>query len=449
MENSFIKIAECFNKIKETSSSNEKKKILESFSGSISDIKIILSLTYDPYIMYYVNKVDLENFNDHALFLGEFDVDALLDYLGPLTERKISGHDALNHVCRIYNLLPVKFQPYLEKILCKDLKIGLATGLINQVFPGLIPEFDLALCERFKKIKLNQIKYPVYVEPKIDGTRALAFVYEDHVEIKARSGIKFENFKVIEQELLAISAFIGYVLDGEIQDVDFQTTMNNARRVHDAQADNAIFKIWDKLSITEFMLKQCKSSLEERKHDLRDIFNYVSNNISFYHLELIPYDICDSFEEILKEFEYWKFEKGEEGVVVKDPHSKYPFKRDRVWWKFKIRDYSEVKGDKSKCECSAQILDYYKGEQGTKYENSLGGFVCKTVINGENVYFNVGGGFSDEQREDFIKRPQDIIEYFPIIDVSYEEVTKNKKGTLSLRHPIFLRIREDLNSIDE
>lgn len=57
----------------------------------------------------------------------------------------------------------------------------------------------------------------------------------------------------------------------------------------------------------------------------------------------------------------------------------------------------------------------------------------------------VGSGFSDELREYYWKCKHELIG--KIIEVKYKEQTKNKNGTESLQFPVFVRLREDKDSV--
>jgi DNA ligase-1 len=78
-------------------------------------------------------------------------------------------------------------------------------------------------------------------------------------------------------------------------------------------------------------------------------------------------------------------------------------------------------------------------ENGTgKYENVLGNLICEDE---EGNLVKVGSGFSDNQREEYWNERNELIGN--IVEIQYQEVTKNKNGTKSLRFPVFVRFRDD------
>lgn len=454
MGNIFEEVGNVFDAINMASGSNAKKQILNNLSEqSANNVKIFLTLAYDPYIKFGVTRVNPE-LSD--MLYHELSLDLFLSDLDRLVERKVTGHAALKFVATLHNSLPPVMSKYLERILKKDLKIGLAEGLINDVFPGLIPEFKLALCERFKKVKDRDKVWPSYMEPKEDGVRSLIYVYPDgETKILARSGIPFENYGHIESEVKVLTEWMrfkpiyakGIVLDGEIKDSVFQNTMSNARRIHNVDCPNAKFFCWDIMPLAEFEEETCTQKLYLRKWDLKDVFI----KYKFQNLSMLPYSEVESMEEVIKGYEYWALEKGEEGVIIKNPDSDYLYssgsKRGKAWWKFKQQDYAEQMGNSALSEMSVVCTGYYNGDKDTKNEFILGGFTyktqgtykgCKVIIEG-----NCGGGLKDAQRFDFWNRREELIGL--VFDVEYQEVTQNKNNQYSLRFPIFKGFRFDIH----
>lgn len=453
--NDFERIAEIFNQIAETSGRNAKIDILES---NIEDeqLQLTFRLAYDPYIKFNVARVELA-FDDlpvrvpfgHAYTFKHF-----LDDLDKLVQREVTGHDALNWVTAIYKTLPYSFQPYLEKILQKDLKIGVSTQTINKVWDGLIPEFKLGLCERWKKVRSRDLEWPMYAEPKIDGVRVIAFVNQESskVEMMSRSGLRYNNFKVIEDEILKTPVDVRveprFVLDGEIIDETFQGIMNNARRLYDVNCDNAIFHIWDILPMDEFLDESCSYTQKERKIMLAN-----SIIMSVPHLRVHPYKEINSLEEIKPTFEEY-YSSGYEGVILKNPESKYVYsagtRRGKAWLKYKIQDYNKETGVEP-VEYSVMVTGAYPGDKNTKFENVLGGFTYTGYARlGDGVRVKIegriGGGYKDSQRSEFWERRDSLVG--SILDIEAQEVTTNEAGGHSLRFPVFQRFRPDLTLKD-
>jgi ATP-dependent DNA ligase len=97
------------------------------------------------------------------------------------------------------------------------------------------------LADNFKKIspkKKASITYPVDVQPKLDGVRAMAFWDEDRVVLFTRGGKEWKAPQHIIKELESIMPR-EMVLDGElyIHGVDFESLTSWAKKIHPETAD--------------------------------------------------------------------------------------------------------------------------------------------------------------------------------------------------------------------
>jgi DNA ligase-1 len=98
---------------------------------------------------------------------------------------------------------------------------------------------------------------------------------------------------------------------------------------------------------------------------------------------------------------------------------------------------SELLKVKAMHTCDLKCIDVQEGEG--KYANTLGRILC--LYKGHVL--KVGSGFSDEQREYYWKHKDKIKMH--IVEVQYFEESNNEQGGLSLRFPVFKRIRDDKN----
>ena len=84
--------------------------------------------------------------------------------------------------------------------------------------------------------------------------------------------------------------------------------------------------------------------------------------------------------------------------------------------------------------CDIRCLRIEEGEG--KYQGKLGKIICDY----KGYELGVGSGFNDEQREYYYNNPNEIIGR--IVEVQYFEESKNEKGELSCRFPIFKYVRD-------
>ena len=87
-------------------------------------------------------------------------------------------------------------------------------------------------------------------------------------------------------------------------------------------------------------------------------------------------------------------------------------------------------------DCSLRCIGIDIATSG-KHVGKVGALICSY----KNSTVKVGSGLSDEQREQFINHPEEIVG--KIVEVKYKEQTKNKSGNESLQFPVFIGMRFD------
>jgi DNA ligase-1 len=119
---------------------------------------------------------------------------------------------------------------------------------------------------------------------------------------------------------------------------------------------------------------------------------------------------------------------GFEGIMIKNPESKYECKRSTSW--LKMKPFIEVS------------LAVVAVEEGTgRNEGKLGALVCEGEDDGKFIRVNVGSGLSDEQRAEFWASKDTLIRQ--VVEVRADAATRSQdsEDVWSLRFPRFLRFR--------
>jgi ATP-dependent DNA ligase len=111
-----------------------------------------------------------------------------------------------------------------------------------------------------------------------------------------------------------------------------------------------------------------------------------------------------------------------EGAIVKPLDGLYELKRTWGWMKLKAEETEDLR-----------VVGVFEGEG--RFQGMLGGL----IVDRNGVSVRVGGGFSDEQRRELWSGGVKVCNR--LIEVEFHEVIKE---TGSLRHPRFLRFRDDL-----
>jgi DNA ligase-1 len=389
--------------IANTSSKLEKQRILNWYKDE-KDFTQILNLALNPYITFGVTNVSIPLNCDDNYFTDE-----TIRILLQLSERKLTGNNARNEITNHLENLTRASQELFIRILKKDLRAGFSSSTVNKVIPNFIPEFKCMLAAPMNEKKL---KNEVFVEPKYDGVRVLAYISGKNITFYSRGGREFFNFEFLKEELRSIlkdeiESFKFLILDGEVTASTFNEIVGKSHRKEE-QMKNAVFNIFDVPSLTHLVLK-------ERKTVLSNMFKDSNSKV----IKLVPYLLCkkENIENAYIEF----LSQGLEGAIVKNPYSLYEDKRSTSWMKLKEINSLDL-----------VITSVFEGTG--KYEGMMGGVIG--VDQEGRLKVSVGTGFSDEQRLAFWDERISLIGRW--IEIAYQNETVND----SVRHPRFIRFRD-------
>jgi len=401
----------CFSileKISRTTSSLEKMELLMSLRGD-KFTEFYFETIFNPYLTYGVRTINkLEN----QYPIPSFKEIQLLRQ--KLVSRELSGLIAQREVDIFCNTILSFFNKWFSKMWGRDLKIGISTITINKVFKNLIPTFNIQLCNKYNSEE--RLVGDWLIQPKYDGLRCL-FFFEKGVckGILSRSGKELFNLEHISKELLNYIKHCDCVLDGEICGKNWNDTISMTKSsVTEIKNKDIVFYIFDFISLEDWNKKICNYSLKQRLHQLNSLFCKDGN-----YFKIIPIKKILTKGDIIHYAKIW-LDVGYEGAVLKEENSFYEFKRSNNWLKVKFEETEDL-----------EIIGFKEGTG--RNMGKLGAFLCQF----NNIEVDVGGGFSDKQRESFWWLRNDLIGR--IIEVKFQEKTKDG----SMRFPVFLRFRDD------
>lgn len=428
---SLIKFKLFIDEILSNNSRNYKLNILEKYKDDL-DIKYYLNYVYNPYIITGISKKKINKFSYKDVCLYEhidMNVKEMLEYIKVNNTGKDevlimltlfkSNLCSQNEITNIYTEL-------FDKIVCKQLPLGIDVLSINKIIPNLIPTFNVQLANKY-------FDKPEYVEgkdftitTKIDGCRIIAMKSTGVVKFYTRAGQLYEGLFDLE-DALNKSHLDNFVLDGEITLLDkkglsskdqYKETIKITRK--DGEKHGVKMLVFDIMTSEEFKNQECKTPYIERQ---RDLYNFLLELNSQYFEHLIPlYSGSDTnmVNILLNE----QISKGEEGIMININNAPYSFKR--------TNDLLKVK---KMHDIDLPIIGYEEGSGLNK--GKLGAF----IVNYNAHQVKVGSGFTKELREEVWKHPEDYVGL--TIAVQYFEETYNQNGGISLRFPVFLDFRYD------
>lgn len=434
--------------------------------------KFIVRWTYDPFVTFGIKPVR------HASNLTQkvpFKMEDVADLLMKLSQRELTGNAAADVVSTCLKVADDTANDLLWRILNKDLRCGIAESTIQKVSPGLIPTFAVMRAHPYEEKRVK--KFPVAVEPKLDGYRFTflcrngnggfftrsgkrSSAAEHLVEPMIKTAIKAAQIgnEALEEILLGGRAGsrqnLNFMVDGEMI-VDDSFAETGALRRTSETAKGAKFHVFDIMSFENFdAMGPVKTPYINRRRSVIDFVDCADSTI----ITKTPAKIAHSHEEIIEAYNEFRA-LGLEGAMVKTLEGDYDKKKSYGWMKIKAEDTEDL-----------PIVGFYNGEKNKEFENSTGGIIVQRYNkDNDRVYVRIGGGLSKELREElrelwmedasFLGIDSDVgfkpgwsealekIERLDhdfkllgrLVEVEFHEETPDG----SLRHPRFIRFRDD------
>lgn len=412
-------ILEIFNQLAKTSGRNDKEQILKNNKNN-ELFKTTLNFVYNPYILTGLSD---KKINKRVSLINDKifnNIEEVMEYL----KTNNSGRDIdISNIQHFINIHDKELQTFIKQIVTKNLKVGITSSTINKVFGDFIPEFDVMLAKKYDEHK-GKVKGDFVITKKLDGNRIVVIKENGIVKSFTRQGNQYEGLEEIELDIKSL-LIDNIVFDGElIADTEgstheIYTETTSKARSKGSNKTGLIFHIFDMLPLKEFQSGKSKDDCIIRKKKLSNVFVF---NCLPRCKEVKPLYVGNDKNQI----ETWKeyaLNNSWEGIMV-NLDTPYVCKRTDTILKVKVM-----------LTCDLKVIGF---EEGTgKNIGKLGALIVD--YKGYNV--GVGSGFSDYDRE-YIWNNQN--EYLgKIVEIQYFEESKNQDGGISLRFPVFKKLRND------
>jgi len=308
---------------------------------------------------------------------------------------------------------------------------------------------------------------PNYIwEEKYDGDRRFLWITENKNYNTSRSKSKKTNLPVDKTDNvphlrdLDLSKFNGTILDGEfIHPKGFEYV----RKIMGSLPERAI-QLQEEYGYIEYILYDLPVYLGEDisnkpLHLRKEILKNIYKSIDSKYIKLAK-KIKGNEEEIKQQFaEIVK--NGGEGLVGKDINSPYRLSNEKCqpclknWWvkvkkefngDFVVMDYDEPKREYDG-KTDLDIWPYWENnEPVTKYYalGWIGAIKFGEYMNGELVERgSVSSGLTEHMREEITNHKENYLG--KVIEI---DAMERDKKSLNLRHPVFVRFRDDKDAKD-
>jgi DNA ligase 1 len=426
----------------------DKEQILrDAWSAGCTEFFEGAKLAYDALVTFGVKKAPLiGEGDDDPNFQPSLTWTKFTDILEKLSTRQLTGNTARDVLrAAADNASTAEWNGWYRRILLKDLKCGLTETTINKVLAEIggtalqytIPVFSCQLAKNGDDHPKKMKGYK-YLDPKLDGVRILTVIdiVAKTVTQYSRDGRQNDRFDNIAADIAKLIPQLkqSIVLDGEMVSRSFQDLMKQLNRKDDVDTSDARLALFDIIPLEDFRAGECKLTQVDRHEVLAGLMPQIQaacgDRVYVIPKMMVNLDTPDGQAQF-KEFNNDTVAAGFEGIMVKDPLATYKTKRTDAW--MKIKPFITV---------DLEVVGIEPGKPESKFAHTLGGLVCRGVDQGKTIEVTVGGGYTEELREEIWTNKDTVIGR--TVEIKGDVLTQAQDGdTWSLRFPVFMGFRDD------
>ena len=391
---------------------------------------------YNYDTQFYITSANIlkKDLTEKGLFAGK-NYHLLWDLLEDLSNRVITGHQAIIAVQQFLKKHTESQQKLILDIIDKDLKCGLSEVTINKVCGNIIKTYNVALADKFDP-KKHILDSNWVIERKLDGVRCNVINKNGIIKCYSRQGKEITTLGKLVDELQGHLPN-NMVLDGEICLVDnnglesFQGIMKEIKRKNHT-IENPLLLAFDYLTLEEFENKKGTIKYTSRVEMLKEWYNLqnwnTQNKVAKY-LSIVNYEFYSS--EALEEWNKKVQKYNWEGLMFRKDVG-YEGKRTQNLLKYKMFNDAEYK-----------VIGVQEGDAQELINGVMQKIKCvgALIIEHKGNKVGVGTGLSLEQRKRWYEHPEEIIG--KTVTIKYFSEVQDQNGNYSLRFPVLKYIYED------
>jgi hypothetical protein len=448
-------ILSIFNELDETNSTKIKEQTLLKYKDD-ELLKKVIYLALSPRVKFYIKKIpqyeSIKSFNEDNLFVT---LEESITKLSRLSSREVTGSNASLFLKQILENVTTNDAIVIERIIGKDLKIGLNKSTVNKVWKKHIESTPYMGAIAFNKKKAQNIfkdKNGVVSQVKMDG-RYANLISAGNITLESRDGeITYLNdvfddiFTDVEDNFvlngeLTIDGIPRYISNGIIASVvsinkkledgkSIVSEMSDFIKKHgmtvQEATDKIVFTVWDMITIDEY--REAKSNRIYQKR--LDELEFFLAGLVTDKIRLIESKRVYSYEEAILDFKT-KLSAGEEGTIIKGLSC--------IWKDGKPNEQIKLKIEFS---VDLKIIGFNQGKPGTRIENTLGSLITESDC---KLLQTDPGGITDDMRKYIWDNRDSLLDTYVEVTCSGLSVTEDG---YSLLHPRFSKLRDDKNTGD-
>lgn len=434
----FSEIKRHFDSIRDISSTNGKKDYLKSIDDE--DFKRFLVWLYDTSVISGISSKKINKDVASIFGSGSFttcDMKDIFDVFRYLKNHKTGRDEDIEYVQYMRDQICAddSEKEFFNRVICKDVVVGMDVKLINSVYPNLVPTFEVCLCDKYyDRPELVDGTKEFAISVKIDGCRCIAIKEQGQVKLISRQGKPWTGLVEIERAIQALPSD-NFIMDGEITIKNFMQypskevykMTTKIISTKEEEKKGVCLNVFDFMPLENWNRKSCDLAYYQRRFRLDELLRESDSDALSYVSDIYVGADVSKIEELMKGIVR---EDDWEGLVIKFTESPYEWKRSKNWLKVKAFD-----------EMDLVITGTEEGTNANK--GRLGALVCEVehpVLG--HIEAKVGSGYSEDERIRFWDMRDELIGR--TISVQYFEQTENTSTHIkSLRFPVFLELKEE------
>lgn len=403
--------------IEKNSGTKAKRELLELGLNSEykEDLEKVLHHLFNPMISTGISKTSWNK--------AEIGVNAKFESISELIDYIQKNNTGKNIVVSSIKSFSKKFEPFEQKffyyLATKDINIGISTTTVSKYIH--IPKFEIMLGERLNEDVDFDRNY--ILTKKLDGVNLTCFKRGESITFFTRQGKQVDGLTdLIEQyKKLPDGVYFGEALySNEDEAKDRKELYRLSTGELNSKRENKKISHWifDYQTLEEWDSEKFITPYSNTISTLKNIFS----KSKLKNIKMVPFIYQGTGKEIAFELLKKAKKDGWEGLVLRYSSSVYQKKRSSDFIKLKPKKEEDLK-----------IIGFNEH----KNKNILGSL----IVEYKNNSVKVGTGFSKQQRVEIWNNREKYLN--KICEVEFLDESENKNGKKSLRHPVFVRFRND------
>lgn len=455
-------IKQIFDEISAEPGTKKKMAILTKYKDN-KLIERVLYLAKSKRIKYYIKQIpEYVTDSNHTYSLEE-----ALDRLKPIYEREKTGHEAIAHLKDLLSSVQKDDAYVLERIIDRDLKIGMGTSNINKVFSSLIEKAPYMGAKSYDKAYIEKILKggSARSDIKMDGRYQNAMLRGGDVDLETRAGevtmlpgalftkelSTFADGYVLNGELTIIGVKVRSVANGIIASLDDIFTKMEERTEKETEKqikeffeehgetlggpqvtmqeilDRIVYTCWDIITVEEYYAKHSKVKYKERFARLEKLIEEKKPT----RIQLVETVEVKTMADVMKHF-LDALSRGLEGTIVKDGNGEWKDGKPSYQCKMKLEMNIDLR-----------IIGFEYGDKGTKNEHVISTLMLESSCG--KLRTNPSG-MTEKMMADVTARQEELMG--TVVEIRCCGLSQDKDGNWSTAHPSVEELRTDKTTCD-